>query len=140
MSTIMRTLVTSLLLFMLPILVFQAYKILVVGSCDPKFGCWGTFKLTLLIASTYCFVSLVALMAIQLFSKVNMINVHSVLVTLLLGIAHRFVFSVELLDSLTKQVLFWLVLSGLLYSLAALISKNITSTGNRRVPRSCFER
>src|SRR5690606_8373737 len=121
MSTIIRTVSTSLLLFMLPITAYQAYKILLIGSCDPKFGCWGSFKLSLLIGSAYGFISLVALIAVQLVSKANMLNALSVLVTLLLGAAHWFMFSIEFLDSLTMQVAFWLVLSGVLYSLAAVI-------------------
>lgn len=123
MSTIIRTVSTSLLLFMLPITAYQAYKILLIGSCDPKFGCWGTFELSLLISSAYGFISLVALITVQLVSKVNMLNVLAVLVTMLLGTAHWFVLSIELLDSLTMQVLFWLALSGVFYSLAAVISK-----------------
>ncbi|MCD1597820.1 hypothetical protein [Rheinheimera aquimaris] len=123
MSTIIRTVLTSLLLFMLPIAAYQAYTILIIGSCDPKFGCWGSFKLSLLIGSAYGFISLVALIAVQLVSKANMLNALSVLVTLLLGAAHWFMFSIEFLDSLTMQVAFWLVLSGVLYSLAAVISK-----------------
>src|SRR5690554_5007500 len=122
MSTIIRTVLTSLLLFILPITAYQAYKILLIGSCDPKFGCWGTFQLSLLIGLAYCFISLVALITVQLVYKVNMLNVLAVLVTLLLG-AHWFVLSIELLDSLTMQVLFWLALSGVFYSLAAVISK-----------------
>ena len=123
MSTIIRTVITSLLLFMLPIAAYQSYKILLFGSCDPKFGCWGTFKLSLLICSAYGFISLVALITVQLLSRVNMLNALAVLVTLLLGAAHWFVLSFEFLDSLTMQVLFWLALSGVFYSLAAVISK-----------------
>lgn len=123
MNTIIRTVITSLLLFMLPIAAYQAYKILIMGNCDPKFGCWGTFKLSLLIGITYWFVSLCALLTVQLLSKVNRINLPWALVTILLGTAHWFVFSMAFLDSLIKQVLFWLLLSGVFYSLAALISK-----------------
>lgn len=123
MSMIIKTLIASLLVFMLPVVAYEAYKILIIGNCDPKFGCWGTFELTLLIGLAYWFISLVPLITVQLIFKTNMINVPFILVTLLLGAAHWFVPSIEVLDSLTRQILFWLVLSGVLYSLAALISK-----------------
>ena len=139
MSRIIRTVLTSILLFMLPIAAYQAYKILVIGSCDPKFGCWGSFELSLLIGSAYCFISQVALISVQLISKVNMLNVLAVLVTLLLGAVHWFMLSIEFLDSLSMHVLFWLVLSGVLYSLAAVISKKITSKASLSEVRSCFE-
>ena len=139
MSRIIRTVLTSILLFMLPIGAYQAYKILVIGSCDPKFGCWGSFELSLLIGSAYCFISQVALISVQLISKVNMLNVLAVLVTLLLGAVHWFMLSIEFLDSLSIHVLFWLVLSGVLYSLAAVISKKITSKASLSEVRSCFE-
>ena len=108
---------------MLPLIAYEAYKILIIANCDPKFGCWGTFELTLLIGLAYWFISLVPLITVQLVCKTNMINVPFILVTLLLSAAHWFVLSSEVLDSLTRQILFWLVLSGVLYLLAALISK-----------------
>ncbi len=140
MSTMIRTFAISLLIFMLPIVAYEAYKILIIGNCDPKFGCWGPFEFTLLISSAYCFISLTALISAQLISKTNMINVPSLLVTLLLGTAHRFVLSIDFLDSLTTQILFWLVLSGVLYSLAALISKKYNKQRQPTCTRSCFER
>lgn len=123
MNTIISTVITSLLLFMLPIAAYQAYKILLMDSCDPKFGCWGNFELSLLIGVAYWFVSLCALLTVQLLSKVHRFNLPGAMVTILLGTVHWFVFSMAFLDSLIKQILFWLLLSGVFYSLAALSSK-----------------
>lgn len=108
---------------MLPVVAYEVYKILIIGNCDAKFGCWGAFELTMLIGLVYWFILLVPLITVQLTFKTGMINFPSILVTLLLGTTHWFMLSIEVLNSLPKQMLFWLMLSGMLYSVAALISK-----------------
>lgn len=56
----------SFLLFLCPMSLFQGYQVFILESCDPKFGCVGTFQLGLLISSLFGLVSSLSLMALSL--------------------------------------------------------------------------
>jgi hypothetical protein len=114
-------------LFMLPIGVYESYKVFAVGNCDPKFGCSGTIELVLLIGAVFCLISMASLVLVKVMFKANISALPFLLATMLLGSTHRYSLEIEFLQSTLMTALFWLVLSGVVYSLSALASKNITS-------------
>gem|GEM_PF-2635542 len=122
-----RSLIISMILFMLPIGAYELYKVFVVGNCDPKFGCIGTFELVMFIGAAFCLISMISLVVVKVMFKANIAALPFLIATILLGITHGYSLEVDFLQSTLVTALFWLIISGLVYSLSALISKNITS-------------
>jgi hypothetical protein len=118
---------------MLPIGAYESYKVFAVGNCDPKFGCIGTFELAMLISAAFCLISMMSLVVIKVIFKANIAALPFLIATILLGSTHGYSLEVDFLQSTMVTVLFWLVISGVVYSLSALISKNIT---NKAIGRS----
>lgn len=122
----MRTLAISIIFFMLPMTAYESYKAFIVGICDPKFGCSGAFELAILISAAFCVISMLSMVAVRLMSKANMLKSPFLLVTILLGSTHWYILRMEFLQSTSITVFFWLIISVFAYSLAILVSKNIT--------------
>ena len=49
--------VITFLIVLFPITIWNGIELLVANSCDPKFGCLGTFKFMTLIASICAFIT-----------------------------------------------------------------------------------
>ena len=117
---------------MLPIGVYELYKIYFVGNCDPKFGCLGSFELVMFIGAAFCLISVIALVSVRVIFKANIAAVPFLVATILLGSTHGYSLEIDFLQSTVATAIFWLVISVFVYSLAALISKNITNKATGR--------
>lgn len=108
---------------MLPIAAYGLFRTLVMGSCDPKFGCIGTFNLIVQIGGIFCFVSMVCMILVKLLTKTDMVKIPAFIGTLLLALIHQYTLKLSFLHSTLDMVLYWVAVSALTYYVSALLIK-----------------
>ncbi|WP_223789621.1 hypothetical protein [Marinicella meishanensis] len=123
--------------FMLPRLVYHSAMTGVVGHCDPKFGCLGTWQIELLIAATFGLLSLLSLLPSLLQFKPSTGNRYLLSASLLLSVTYGWFLTTSWFDSSLHMVIAWLIYAWLVYALACGISRqtrwnNFTVPGNDR--------
>ena len=128
MSQYIKLTSVSLLTFLLPMALYEGYMIVLLNDCDPKFGCAGTFQLSLFIAFLFGLISVLSLaLAISLFKKYE-ISWQILASSLLLGsIYNQVILGSEYLHSDLSMAATWACISFFVYLGAVWWSKNITS-------------
>jgi len=109
--------------FMLPVVVYEGYTVFIVANCDPKFGCVGTFKLTMLISAVFGMISMASLSVVKVCFKTNRFTYPVLAATLLLGCTHGYVLKFLFFKSTILEVLFWIAVSVVVYLMATALAK-----------------
>jgi len=100
----------------------------IVESCDPKFGCAGTFQLELFIASVFGLISVLTLVAAISLLKKYELSWPTVASSLFLGsIYNQAILKSEYLHSELSMAVTWACMSFFVYLTAVWWSKNITN-------------
>jgi len=128
MSKYLKIISVSFLVFLLPRALYQGYMAFIVESCDPKFGCAGTFQLELFIASVFGLISVLTLVAAISLLKKYELSWPTVASSLFLGsIYNQAILKSEYLHSELSMAVTWACMSFFVYLTAVWWSKNITN-------------
>lgn len=129
MNKYLKIISVSLLAFLLPRALYQGYMILILDNCDPKFGCAGTFQLSLFIAFVFGLISVVSLVSVISLLKKYYISWQAIGSSLFLGsIYNQAILGSEYLHSELSMALTWACISFFVYLGAVWWSKNITKS------------
>jgi hypothetical protein len=114
--------------FLFPRVLYQGYMVFIVENCDPKFGCFGTFQLSLFIASVFGLISALSYAAVISLLKRLEFSWQAVASSLFLGsIYNQAILKSEYLHSELSMAITWACISFFVCLGTVLWPKNITS-------------
>ncbi len=126
MKIYLKIISVSFTAFLLPTILYSGYLFFLIKSCDPKFGCAGSFQLSVLIASVFSIVSMFALAASIFTSNKKLLSWPVVASSCILGSIYEPIILIsgsDYLNSETSRVITWLCISFFVYMGALWLSK-----------------
>ncbi len=124
--------IVALLSTVTPVMAWYSYDIFVLGHCDPKFGCMGSFQFLLFLYGTAAFIASLSFLAsyyLLLFRASIKHTKKTVIVTIVAGSVLSALTPVYLRNSIGEtpgMVIGWFAVSFVLSSIFYLVQKNIT--------------